>query len=233
MGFIDEDGELTGFDIGIAKLVAQSIFGDPEAIEFKPIGWDVRWATVQSGDADMGVMSSTVWFDRVLKAGWTRQYIDSALGVLVNKESGIETMDDLNKTGHVIAHGNIPEETAAIKRYTPNAEELILPSYIEAVDAVRTGRAQATIPDLIVGKWLAGQEPDVFMTLKETMSYPYRNAIFLQLGDFTWWTVLDTLVWEMRNGSLSADYDKIHQEWFGESMPPPNWYMPFAGDTAF
>ena len=99
MGFVDEDGVLTGFDIGIARLIAWSLFGDEEAIEFKTIGWDARWATVQAGQADIGIMSSTVWHDRVLKVAWTRQYIDSALGVLVNKASGIKTMDDLNKKG--------------------------------------------------------------------------------------------------------------------------------------
>lgn len=227
MGFVDKDGKLTGFDIGIAKLVAKSMFGDENAVEFKTIAFDARWATIQSGQADFGIMSSTVWYDRVLKVSWTRQYIDSALGVVVSKKSGIKTMADLNKTGNLVAHANIPEETAAIKEYAPNAGELILPSYVEALDAIRTGRAQATIPDLIVGKWLARQEPDTLMVLQETMSYPNRNAIFMRLGDFTWWQVLDTLVWEMRNGSLSSDYDKLHLQWFGEPMPAPNWYFPF------
>src|SRR4051812_33108121 len=48
-GFIDDKGELVGFDIDIAKLMARSLFGGQENIELVKQGFAARWPNVQTG----------------------------------------------------------------------------------------------------------------------------------------------------------------------------------------
>jgi polar amino acid transport system substrate-binding protein len=52
------------------------------------------------------------------------------------------------------------------------------------------------------------------------MTEPTNNGIFLKQGDFRLWLLLDTLVGEMRGGSLYGEYKAIHEKWFG--VPPPH-----------
>jgi polar amino acid transport system substrate-binding protein len=54
---------------------------------------------------------------------------------------------------------------------------------------------------------------------------PTNNAIFLKLGDFKWWQVLDTLVAEMTGGSLYPEYSAIYQKWFGTKPPHGKYYV--------
>src|SRR3569832_2093034 len=77
-GFIDEKGELVGFDIDIAKLIAKQLFKDdsPSKIEFMKQGFAARWPNVESGAVDFGIQVTTILPDRVLRVGFTRPYID-------------------------------------------------------------------------------------------------------------------------------------------------------------
>src|SRR5262245_56406287 len=46
-GFIDDKGELVGFDIDVARLVAKAIFNDETKIELFKQGFAARWHKVQ------------------------------------------------------------------------------------------------------------------------------------------------------------------------------------------
>src|SRR5256885_9635665 len=71
-GFIDEKNELVGFDIDIGRLVAKALFDDPAKAKFMPQSFEARWASVQSGKVDFGVMSTPHFPDRFPKDAFTR-----------------------------------------------------------------------------------------------------------------------------------------------------------------
>src|SRR5258706_7135116 len=53
--FTNEKGELVGFDIDIARLIAKGLLGDPNKIEFMTVTSEGRWPSVLSGKADFGI----------------------------------------------------------------------------------------------------------------------------------------------------------------------------------
>src|SRR6476469_2318944 len=59
-GFIDEKGELVGFDIDVARLIAKGLLGDPNKIEFVRQGSAARWPNVQTGKVDFGIQITTI-----------------------------------------------------------------------------------------------------------------------------------------------------------------------------
>src|SRR5918994_5548993 len=96
-GYIDEKGELVGFDIDVAKLMAKAVFGDESKIELLKQGFAARWPNTQNGTIDFGIMVTTVYADRALQVAFTRPYIDSGIVMVVKKDSAIKTIADLNK----------------------------------------------------------------------------------------------------------------------------------------
>ena len=50
MGFRDEDGEIVGFDVDLAKEVAKRMRAE---VEFRPIKWDKKEEEITSGNIDM------------------------------------------------------------------------------------------------------------------------------------------------------------------------------------
>ena len=83
---------------------------------------------------------------------------------------------------------------------------------------MQTRRADAAVVDLPVARYYAKITPG-FRVLPGLLSDPTNNAIFMKQGDFKWWYYLDTMVAEMRGGSLYSQYVDIYKKWFGTTPP--------------
>lgn len=223
-GFIDQSGNLVGFDIDIAKLVARSLFGGKENIEFVKEGFAARWANVQTGKIDFGIQVTTVYPDRMLKVAFTRGYIDSGIVMVVKKDSPIQKITDLNDPKYTVAHLTAPIQAKRAEMYYPKAHTITFDNIAAQFTAVVTGRADAAQLDTPIAMYYAKDHKDI-RVLKQSLTDPTNNAIFLRQGDFKWWLVLDSMVAEMRGGSLFSEYSKIYEKWFGAKPHHMKYYV--------
>lgn len=213
-GFIDEKGELVGFDIDIAKLIARSLFGGKENIEFVKEPFSARWANTQTGKIDFGVQLTTIYPDRLLNVAFTRSYMDSGIAIVTRNDVPITQPTDLNNPKYTVAHLTNPAEKERGERFYPKAKVVTFDSVAAEFNAVKTRRADAAQLDYPVAAYYASQNKDI-KVLKKWLTDPTNNAIFLRQGDFKWWYILDSLVGEMRGGTLYSQYSQIYQKWFG------------------
>lgn len=214
-GFIDDKGELVGFDIDVAKLIAKGIFGgDDTKIELFKQGFAARWPNVQNGSVDFGIMVTTVYADRALQVAFTRPYIDSGIVVVVKKDSPIKSIADLNKAENTVAHLTAPVQEERGKRLYSNAKFLTFDAISAQFNAVKLGRATAAQLDAPVALYYIKDNPDIRI-LDEWLTDVTGNGIFLRPDDFKWWLFLDTVVAEMLGGSLYGPYKALYKKWFG------------------
>ena len=223
-GFIDDKGQLVGFDIDIAKLIANKIFGEDGHIEFLKQGFAARWANANSGKIDFGIQITTVHSQRPTKVAFTRSYVDSGIVLVSKKGSGINKIADANKSNITVANLTVPAQEERAKRIFPKAKLTVFDSTSAQFNAVRTGRADAAQLDEPIARWYVSQHDDVQVT-EDWITPPTNNAVFTKLGDFTWWLVLDTYVNEMRNGSLYPQYAEIYKKWFGTRPPHTKFWI--------
>jgi polar amino acid transport system substrate-binding protein len=213
-GFIDDKGELVGFDIDVAKLVAKATFGDESKIELFKQGFAARWPNTQNGTIDFGIMVTTVYADRAQQVAFTRPYIDSGIVVVVKKDSPVRTIADLNKADYTVAHLTAPVQEERGKRLYPNAKFLTFDAISSQFNAVKLGRATAAQLDAPVALYYLKDNPDIRM-LDEWLTDVTGNAVFLRADDFKWWLYLDTVIAEMLGGSLWSPYRASYKKWFG------------------
>jgi polar amino acid transport system substrate-binding protein len=213
-GFIDDKGELVGFDIDVAKLVAKATFGDEGKIELFKQGFAARWPNVQNGTIDFGIMVTTVYADRAQQVAFARPYIDSGIVVVVKKDSPVHTIADLNKPEYTVAHLTAPVQEERGKRLYPNAKFLTFDAISSQFNAVKLGRATAAQLDAPVALYYLKDNPDIRI-LDEWLTDVTGNAVFLRPEDFKWWLYLDTVVAEMLGGSLWSPYKAAYKKWFG------------------
>ena len=223
-GFIDDKGELVGFDIDIAKLIANKLFGEDGHIEFLKQGFAARWANANSGKIDFGIQITTVHSQRPTKVAFTRSYVDSGIVLVSKKGSGINKIADANKSNVTVANLTVPAQEERAIRLFPKAKLIVFDSTSAQFNAVRTGRANAAQLDEPIARWYVSQHDDVQVT-EDWITPPTNNAVFTKLGDFTWWLVLDTYVNELRNGSLYPQYAEIYKKWFGERPPHTKFWI--------
>ena len=228
-GFVDEKGELVGFDIDIARLLAKYLFAkdeSPKRIEFLKQGLAARLPKVASGAVDFGIQVTTILPDRVLRVGFTRPYIDSGIVLIVKKDSSFKTLKHLDDAKYTTAVLTNPQQAERAKQFFPKAKVLVFDSVAAEFTALKTNRADAAQLDTPVAQWYVKQNPE-FRILEEALMPPTNNAIFLKLGDFKWWQVLDTLVGEMTGGSLYPEYSAIYEKWFGTKPLHSKYYVKY------
>src|SRR6516165_3029913 len=213
-GFIDDKGELTGFDIEVAKLFAKAMFGDDNKIELFKQGFAARWPNAQNGTIDFGIMVTTIYPDRALQVAFTRPYIDSGIVLVVRKDSPIKAVADLNNSQYTVAHLTAPVQEERGKRLYPNAKFLTFDAISAQFNAVRLGRATACQLDAPVALYYLKDNPE-YRILEEWLTDVTGNGIFLRQDDFKWWLFLDTLVAEMLGGSRWSEYRTLYRKWFG------------------
>jgi len=223
--FTDDKGQLVGFDIDIAHLVAEALFKDPTKIEFVVVNSEGRWPAIESGRADMGVGGTTTYPDRAVRVAFTRPFIDSGISILVTKKSGIKNLADLNNDKNTVANLNNPQMAERAKKFFPKAKVLTFDTPSAEFLAVQSGRANALQIDTAVAEYFAHTNKDQYDVLPQMLTPSQNNGIFMKPGDFKWWLFLDTTVGELRSGSWYPRYVEVYQKWFGKNPPPQKFYV--------
>jgi polar amino acid transport system substrate-binding protein len=226
-GYIDEKGDLVGFDIDIAKLLAKQLFnGDDSAkrIEFVKQGFAARWPNVESGTVDIGIQVTTILPDRVLRVAFTRPYIDSGIVLIVRKDSPFKRLKDLDDAKYTTALLTNPQQAERAKKFFPKAKTQIFDSIAAQFTAVKSNRADAAQLDTPVARWYVKQNPDMRI-VEEPLVPPTNNAVFMKTGDFKMWLAIDTLIGEMTGGSLFNDYSALYEKWFGDKPNHTKYYF--------
>src|SRR4051794_31814152 len=77
LAYVDEKGELVGFEIDLARQLAQDLLGDSKKVEFVVVQSDGRFPAVLSGKIDVAMSSTTITPDRAIRIAFTFPYLDA------------------------------------------------------------------------------------------------------------------------------------------------------------
>jgi polar amino acid transport system substrate-binding protein len=226
LAYVDDDGNLVGFEIDLAHAIAKDLLGDPNKVEFVVLQSDGRFPAALSGKIDFGLCSTTITGDRAVRIAFTRPYLDTGGSVLARKDASIKTVQDLNDPKYTYAILNVPPAIARAKQVLPNVKQLLLDSPSALFLAVKTGRATAFSIDKPIADYYEYENQDLVRldTTGTPFAYVSNDAIFMKPGDFKWWLFLDTWVGELRSGSRYEQYVAWYQKWMKKDPPPQRFY---------
>ena len=86
MGFKDENGEYTGFDIELAKAVGEKL---GKEIAFQPIDWSMKETELNNGNIDFIWNGYSVTEERKEKVAFSDAYLDNRQVIITLAESDI------------------------------------------------------------------------------------------------------------------------------------------------
>lgn len=144
-------GDLEGFDIEIAKLVAVGIFGGTaddaeDKIEFKEAVSAVREAVIQAGEVDLVIATYTINDARKQQVDFAGPYIIDGQTVMVKSDNTtIKALTDLN--GKKVCTGRGSTTPANLEKKQIKADLTLFETYPECGDALRQDRVEAVITD--------------------------------------------------------------------------------------
>ena len=177
--FVDENDELTGFDVEVARAIAAKLGVE---VQFIPGEWDGLFAGMDAGRYDIVINGVEVTPERTEKYDFTDPYayIRTALIVRGDNES-IKTFDDLKgkKTANSIAstYMNLAEDYGATCYGVDTLDETLT--------MVLQGRVDATLNAIVSYTDYMAQHPDANLKVAATTEDASNVAIPMRKGEET------------------------------------------------
>jgi polar amino acid transport system substrate-binding protein len=166
----DKAGEYIGFEIDVAKRLAQDM---GVKVEFVPTKWSGIIPALLTGKFDIIIGGMSIKADRNLKVNFTDPYYHTGMSIVAHRElaKGFGSLDDFNRDDVVIAVRIGTTAVAAAKRYLPKAQLRQFDEESQAVQELLNGRAHAFMSEEPLPAFQAVKNPDkLFLPVKEAFA---------------------------------------------------------------
>ncbi len=213
MGFRDENNEIVGFDIDLAKGVAK---GMGVELVLQPIDWNSKEQELNTGNIDCIWNGFTITEERLNAMTFTPPYVNNAQVVVVKSNSPFTTLASLAKKNIGLQAGssasealdNSPEFKASVKAVVEFKENLT------GLMDLEIGGIDALILDLLVANDNINRSGKDFRILDEHLTNEAYGVGFRKgeqkLADEVWSQMLAMAA----DGSLAT----IATKWFGADI---------------
>lgn len=200
-GFMDEKNQIQGFDIDVAREMAQNILGDPNAIEFKQVTSSNRIFMLTSDAVDIVIATMTINPKRLEVVDFSQPYYIAGQAIMIPQNSGIRGIKDLNNKKVIIVLGSTSEKN--IRMMAPEAIIQGFRTYNDAFSALKAGRGNAlTTDDSILYGFLDTDQNFKILPERYTKE-PYGIAIKKGTETETLRIAIDESLYKMdKNGTL-------------------------------
>lgn len=186
----DKKGELIGFEIDVARQLAQDM---GIKVEFVPTKWSGIIPSLLAGKFDVIIGGMTVTPERNMKINFTSPYYHTGQGLLANKKMtegfGVE---DFNRPEITLAARLGSTAALAAKARFPKATLRLFDDEPAAVQEVRNGRVHAMVAGQPLPAHSAAAAPDTLKTypeqlMKEPICFGIRKGDVDTLNFFNNW----------------------------------------------
>jgi len=207
--FHDKSGNLTGFDVDIAKEIASRLGVKAEFIETK---WDGMFAGLDAKRFDAVANEVSIKPDRQEKYDFSTPYITSRAVLIVRDDNeDIKNFKDLKgKKSAQSLTSNLGE--IAKKN---GAEIVQSDSFNQAIDLLASKRVDATINDSLSYLDLKKQKPNAPIKSVADYDNAEQSAVLFNKGNKE---LVDAVNKALTDMKADGTYLKISKEWFGTDV---------------
>ena len=207
-----QTGVIEGFDVDMAKAVAEAIFGDPTRIQLKVITAADRIPVLESGEVDIVVRNMTMTCARWEQIGFSAEYYRSGQKILVRQGSDITGLDTL--AGTRVCAPNATSSMDNLIRLAPEAIPVGASNHTGCLVLFQSGEVDAITGDDTVLAGLAAQDPYAVVLEGDAFTEePYGIGVPAEDTDLA--AFVNGVLEQMReDGRWSAAYDR----WFAPTL---------------
>jgi polar amino acid transport system substrate-binding protein len=214
MGFRDQDGNLVGFDIDMARTVAEQMGVE---VQLQPIDWTAKEMELDSGNIDVIWNGYTITDERKAKVLMSAPYMKNEQVMLVLNGSDIKALDDLAGKNVAVQEGSSAQSmlTDTMPELLDTFGELItFKDYSFALLDIDSGQAVALAVDLVVADYYMAQKPGFYALLDERLEKE-EYGIGFRKADQSFHDALTGAFEELKANGKAAE---ISNTWFGRDV---------------
>ena len=214
MGFRDDNGEIVGFDIDLAREVANRLGVELEA---KPIDWSSAILSLKKGDVDVIWNGFAVNESRKQQVNFTKPYLYNRLMIAkYSDRDDINSKEELKGKIVGVQSGSSNYETLVNDPVSKEIKEIIqYDSYVNAFLDLEAKRIDAVIVDEIVARYYISKENANFTLLEDKPITSQYLSVGLRKTDTELLNAIDKALDDMRADGKAAE---ISTKWFGKDV---------------
>lgn len=201
-GYVDSDGNYSGFDVDFARAIAAGVLGDSEAVNYRPLSAQERFIAVQTGEVDVLLRNTTWTTSRDSEVGMAFAPVTfyDGQGMMVPADLGISTLEEMEGLTIGVETGTTTElnltdqmEALGVEYNTQTFDDrdaLIAAYEAGSVDAWTTDRSG------LVSSYTILDNADDHIILEETLSKEPLAPSVLH-GDDEWKDIVTWIVFAL------------------------------------
>lgn len=213
MGFRDENNEIVGFDIDLAKEVGKHLGVD---VEFKPVVRETMGISLNNGDIDMIWNGCSITEAREKEMTFSTPYLNNQQIIVVGPTSDITNKADLAGKAIAIQAGSSSQEALEkdVAVFNSLKDVRKFENNVDAFLDLNIGRVDAVIVDLVVGRYYISKHSEDYVVLDDSFEDEFYG-IGMRKEDGTFITEVNKALEEMdKDGSAEV----ISKKWFGDNI---------------
>lgn len=173
-GFRDKNGVLVGYDIDLARILAQNILGNSSAVEFVPVTASNRIMKLNSGEVDCLIATMSITNQRQQILDFSMPYYMAGQAILVRSTSKATSLRDFEGNKLIIVYGSTSERN--LRSNVPEVTVLGYKTYNDAYKALKSGKAEGIVADDTILLNFAFNDKSVKLLPKRYSKEPYAIA---------------------------------------------------------
>lgn len=173
-GFRDKSGVLVGYDIDLARILAQNILGNSSAVEFVPVTASNRIMKLNSGEVDCLIATMSITNQRQQILDFSMPYYMAGQAILVRSTSKATSLRDFEGNKLIIVYGSTSERN--LRSNVPEVTVLGYKTYNDAYKALKSGKAEGIVADDTILLNFAFNDKSVKLLPKRYSKEPYAIA---------------------------------------------------------
>ena len=211
MGF-KENGEVTGFDIDIAKEVAERLGVEAE---FVYIDWDAKVLELNGKNIDMIWNGLTITEDRKKEILFSKPYFDNRIVIISLADAGIDKISDLSEMKVGVELQSSGQAAVEGNDVFGSIDELVKYTTItEAILDLKAGGIDAIVADEIFARYAVSKEANQYAVASEVFNSE-NYGIGFRLEDVALRDKIDAIIDEMAADGTASE---ISMKWCGEDL---------------
>ena len=213
LGYRNDDNEIVGFDIDLAKEVAKRM-----GVKFKaqPIDWDAKEMELETGKIDCIWNGFTITEDRKKALSMSFPYLDNEQVLVVRKNGAIKTLDDMR--GRVVGYqtGSSAQEAIDDNPEFKNtlADIITFKENITALNDLKVGGIDGVVMDSVVANYSLTQTGEPFTIIPNSLANEEYGIGFRKKEP----ELRDEVERILKEMAADGTVSKISTKWFGKDI---------------
>ena len=170
MDYMDDNGELTGFEVEFGKAVCEKLGLEPEFIE---INWDAKETELSAKNIDCIWNGMTITEERAANMSISVPYMTNKQVVVTKAENAAKYAESLAGATVVAEAGSAGEELATANPFFADAEFTAVDSMAKALMDVAAGTSDVAVVDYVASIGSIGEGTD------------YKDLVVVETEEFS------------------------------------------------